>query len=214
VNSRDDDYDGVARPYTAAIGDELSGKPLDRALLRVVAEAGRDGVVADLGGGPGHVAAHLRDLGVRAFDVDRSPAMATIAATDFGVPALAGDLTRLPLDGASVAAAVCWYAVIHLDDDARARAYAEFARVLRPGGLVVLAFHVSDDEVAAGGAKHLDEFLGVPVQLTFRFLDPPAEEVRLRQAGLEVEARLERQAYPGVEHASLRCYLLARRPTR
>lgn len=199
------DYDRVARPYAEAIGGELAGKPLDRALLRVVAEEGAGGVVADLGGGPGHVARHLRELGVRAFDLDLSPAMAAL-----GTPALAGDLTRLPLEDSSVSAAVCWYAVIHLDDAARAQAYAEFTRILRPGGPVLLAFHVSDADVAAGGARHLDEFFGVAVDLTFRFLDPDAETARLEDAGLRVEARLEREAYPDVEHPSRRCYLLAR----
>ncbi len=213
MSSRDDGYDHVATAYAKAIGNELAGKPLDRALLRVVAEAAGDGIVADLGGGPGQVAAHLRALGALAFSLDLSPVMSGLARRDFGVPAVAGDLTRLPLDDASVAAAVCWYAVIHLDGEARARAYGELARALRPGGLGVIAFHVSDGETEPGQARHLDEFLGVPVDLTFRFLDPDAEIALLARAGLALEARVDRAAHPEVEHASRRCYLLVRRPS-
>ena len=48
-----------------------------------------------------------------------------------------GDVGRLPIAGASVHLVVCWDVLEHVD--APARAIAEIARVLRPGGLAVLA---------------------------------------------------------------------------
>src|SRR4051812_13083968 len=57
-------YDRVAADYTANIADELAGKPLDRALLQAFAEqVGTLAPVADLGCGPGHVAAFLAGCG-------------------------------------------------------------------------------------------------------------------------------------------------------
>jgi ubiquinone/menaquinone biosynthesis C-methylase UbiE len=62
-----DDYDEVAETYAERLGDELAGKPLDRALLRAFAEqlaAGAPGVVVDVGCGPGHVTAFLAGCGL------------------------------------------------------------------------------------------------------------------------------------------------------
>lgn len=51
-------YDAVAKAYMECFRDELDGKPLDRALLACLAEETEDSApVADLGCGPGHVAA-------------------------------------------------------------------------------------------------------------------------------------------------------------
>lgn len=76
-------YDTVAETYPERIGDELAGKPLDPALLAALAEQAGDGPVADLGCGPGHVAA---ERGLTAVGVDLSPAM--IAASRRAYPAV------------------------------------------------------------------------------------------------------------------------------
>ena len=197
-------YDRVAARYVSELSGELAGKPLDRALLDVVAELA-DGLVLDVGCGPGHVAAYLADR-VPVVGVDLSPEMCAHAA----VPACAGDMTALPVRSHSVSALICLYAVIHLDAAARAAAYAEFARVLKPGGQALVAFHVRDAETAAGQARTLTEWWGDEVDLTFRFLDPDEEARALAEAGLVVTARLDRAPDSRVEHASERCYLLAR----
>src|SRR5690242_12230268 len=80
-----DSYDRVAERYLEEIGGELAGKPLDRALLRCLIELVADveettgtGAVADLGSGPGHVAAYLAAQGVTAIAIDISPAMVEV----------------------------------------------------------------------------------------------------------------------------------------
>lgn len=74
-------YDRVAADYTAHIADELAGKPLDRALLLAFAEQVRPlGPVADLGCGPGHVAAFLAEAGVAVEGIDYSSGMVAQAA--------------------------------------------------------------------------------------------------------------------------------------
>ena len=203
-------YDRVARSYADAISGELAGKPLDRALLDVVVElaAAAGEVVADLGCGPGHITSFLADRGARVVGVDLSPAMCAIGSRSSSLPFAAGDLTALPVRSGTLGAIVCLYAVIHLDLDARAAAYREFARCLRPGGYALIAFHVSDADVPAGGSTSLTRWWDHEVELTFRFLDPEPEIVLLAAAGFEVVARLEREPYPKVEHPSKRCYLL------
>lgn len=204
-------YDRVAARYQAEVGAELAAKPLDRALLAAFAEQARGvgGPVLDVGAGPGHVAAHLSGAGVRVVASDLSPGMCR-QARRAGLPAVAADMTALPLRSASVAGVVCLYAVIHLDQAQRAAAYAEFARVLQPGGSALVAFHTSDAEVAMGEELVLTSWWDEPVRLTFRYLDPAAEAAALTAAGFTVTARVDRAPGPG-EHPSQRSYLLVRR---
>ncbi len=55
-------YDQVADEYTSRFFHELEHKPLDRALLDLLAERVRGlGLVADLGCGPGHAARYLHE---------------------------------------------------------------------------------------------------------------------------------------------------------
>src|SRR5690349_10665090 len=90
-------YDRVAGEYTARIADELDGKPLDRALLHAFAEqVGGAGTVADIGCGPGHVAAFLAASGAQVEGIDLSEGMVAQARRRY--PALAfrqGDMRAL-----------------------------------------------------------------------------------------------------------------------
>ena len=73
-------YDAVAREYGRNFGDELTHKPLDRALLTALIEqTDEDAHIADLGCGPGHVAAWLAERGVPTVGIDLSPGMIEIA---------------------------------------------------------------------------------------------------------------------------------------
>jgi SAM-dependent methyltransferase len=99
---------------------------------------------------------------------------------------------------------VAFYSLIHLDDAGLAVAAAEVARVLRPGGVVLVAMHVGDE------VRYLDEWWGHPVDVDFRFFSAPALVDLLAAAGLDVEAVLER-APRGAEADTRRAYILARR---
>jgi SAM-dependent methyltransferase len=200
-------YDRIAQRYAAEVGGELTHKPFDRALLDAVAELAGGGPVADVGCGPGHVAAYLADRGARTVGLDLSPGMCAVARAA-GVPAAAADMTALPLRAGSLAGLVCLYAVIHLDASSRTAAYREFARVLQDGGRALVAFHTSDPEHPTGAAQHVDEWWGQPVDLTFRYLDADEEVTALRSAGLTLVARLDRSPHDGVEHPSRRTYLV------
>ncbi|MET9112934.1 class I SAM-dependent methyltransferase [Streptomyces longwoodensis] len=204
-------YDTVAERYAADIGAELPGKPLDRALLDAFAEVTRHGPVADVGCGPGHATAHLAARGVAVTGLDLSPGMCAVARRGTGLPFAVADMTALPLRSGSLTGLLCWYALIHLDPPRRAAAYAEFARVLRPGGHALLAFHTSTADARPGESAHFSDWWDHPVDLTFHFLDPATETTSLTDAGLTVTAHLDRAAYPGVEHPSRRSYLLVRR---
>lgn len=203
-------YDAVAAAYDAAIGGELAGRPLERALLTALAERCGAGVALDVGCGPGHVGAELAGAGSVALGVDLSGAMCA-AALRRGVPAALGDLVALPVATGLASGLVCWYALIHLDASERANAYGEMRRVLRPGGWALVGFHTADETARPGDARHLDLWFDRPVELDFRFLDPAAEVAAAARAGLRLLARLDRAPGPG-EHRSSRTYLVLERP--
>ncbi|HEY7222316.1 MAG TPA: class I SAM-dependent methyltransferase [Micromonosporaceae bacterium] len=222
-----DSYDRVARRYADEIGGELAGKPLDRALLRTllelvddVAEATSDGApghdsagrLADLGCGPGHVAAHLTALGRPTVGIDLSPAMVEVGRGRYPqVKFRVGSLLDLPAADAEFLGAVALYSVIHLAPADRPRAYAQMSRVIRPGGWLLLAFHTCHPD-GTTGVNHVNEWWGEEVDLDFHVLDPTEVVSGLEAAGFVVMARTDRAPWPGAEHPSRRCYLLCRRP--
>ncbi|GAB2907467.1 class I SAM-dependent methyltransferase [Streptomyces mayteni] len=199
-------YDTVAEEYARRLHDELAGKPLDRALLTALTEGLEPGAaIADLGCGPGQVAAWLAARGARTVGVDLSSRMVALGRERYpGVEFREGDLRALPAEDGEFGAAVALYSLIHLAPADLPRALAEARRVLRPAGLLLLAFHVGDE------VRHLGEWWGHPVDVDFHFLDPSHVAGLLTAAGFTVEARLERVHYPH-EAETRRAYLLARR---
>jgi SAM-dependent methyltransferase len=210
-------YDAVAGDYATEVSGELAHKPFDRGLLDAFVElvgnqsAADLGPVVDVGCGPGHVGAYLAGRRARTYGIDLSPGMCAVARRTSSLAAAAGDMTALPLRSGALAGLVCMYAVIHLDADQRATAYREFSRVLGDGGLALVAFHTSDAETSSGGSRQVTEWWGHDVELTFHFLDADAEVDALRDAGLELVARLDRAPHAGHEHESNRSYLVVRR---
>lgn len=205
-------YDRVADRYADALSDELDHKPLDRALLSVLAadigSRGREtGPIGDLGAGPGHVAAHLAGLGASVLALDLSPAMAAVGRDRLRLATVAGSLTSLPLRTGALGGATALYCLIHLDDEGLDAAVAELARVVADGGPLLVSFHTGEE------VRHLDEWWEAPVDLDFRFLQPEPVAERLERAGFAVEATLQRVAYPE-EADTFRTYLLARRRRR
>ena len=199
-------YDAVAEVYAAGFHDELAGKPLDRALLACLAEQAEHGApIADLGCGPGHVAAWLADWGVAAVGIDLSPAMIAVGRREYPqVEFRVGDLLALPAADGEFGAAIAFYSIIHLEPGELPRAFEEIRRVLRPGGLFLVAFHIGAE------VRHLDEWWGHAVDVDFRFFQPPEIAGAIERAGFQIEMRLERVSYPG-EVETRRAYLLARR---
>lgn len=199
-------YDRVAPAYAEEFFGELAQKPLDRALLTSLIEmAGKSGPIADIGCGPGQVARYLHDRGGVAIGIDLSAGM--IAAAQAASPEVEfrqGSMLALPLEDASLAAIVTFYAIIHLRPEDIGVAFREFRRVLRPGGFLLLAFHIGDERI------HRDEWWDQPVDLDFYFLAPASIEAALAGSGFTVEMSLQRRAYEPHEFSSRRSYILAR----
>jgi SAM-dependent methyltransferase len=201
-------YDRVAAEYSARIYGELEHKPLDRERLdRFAGRIQGLGPVCDLGCGPGHVARYLDERGVPVIGMDLSPVMVEQARRlNPGLDFRQGNMLSLDIRDEAWGGIVAFYSIIHVPRTEIAVALAEMKRVLRPGGVLLLAFHVGDATV------HLDEWWGQSVSLDFRFFRPEEMACSLRGAGFEVEEVVEREPYPDVEHQSRRAYIFAWKP--
>jgi ubiquinone/menaquinone biosynthesis C-methylase UbiE len=182
-------YDTVAVSYADRIREALAEQPYLRAALALFADtvhAAGGGPVADVGCGPGHVTAHLRELGVDAFGIDLSPVMIDVARRDH--PDLrfeVGSMTELDLADASVTALLAFWSLIHVPDDAIPAVLGHFRRVLRPGGPLLLGFHVGDES-----RLKTQGYGGHPMKVHVHLRRPDRMAVWLRDAGFAVEAQL------------------------
>lgn len=201
-------YDRVAEEYAERYFKELEHKPLDRELLDRFAERTRDsGPVCDLGCGPGHLARYLSERGVDTFGLDLSPKMVELARQlNPNVVFKQGNMLTLDLDDDSLGGIAAFYSIIHIPRDQVTRVLSELRRVLKTGGLLLVAFHHGEEIL------HLEELWGEKVSMNFLFFTKNEMEGYLRSAGFDIEEVVERSPYLDVEYQSQRAYVLAKKP--
>jgi ArsR family transcriptional regulator len=154
-----------------------------RALARVLP---RDLVALDLGTGTGTLALELAAAGMRVIAVDHSKAMldATrrkLEADGARVELRLGEAESLPLADAEVDAAFAHLVLQYLP--APARAFSELARVVKPGGAVVVVDFV----------RHDREWMRQELGVVWMGFAPDEVAAGLAAAGLE-QVRVEVQA--------------------
>jgi uncharacterized protein (DUF952 family)/SAM-dependent methyltransferase len=204
-------YDNVAADYSERVGGELEHKPFDRGLLDSFASQVKgQGKVADLGCGPGMVSRHLRDKGVAVVGIDISPRMLACASwINPGIEFQLGDFSKLEgIPDDSWAGIVAFYALVHLPREQVTPVLREFWRKLRPGGLLLLAFHLGNE------VRHASDWWGHPVDLDFVFFETTEMLSYLWGAGFDTDSHIERDPYPDAELQTRRGYILARKPLR
>jgi ubiquinone/menaquinone biosynthesis C-methylase UbiE len=109
---------------------------------------------------------HYPRAGVRLTGVEWSPAMLELArqraeSLDRTVDLREGDAQALPFADDSFDTVVCTFSLCAIPDDAKA--VREMARVLRPGGLLLLADHVAAAAWPVRAVQWLVELVSLPV---------------------------------------------------
>lgn len=150
-------YDVVAATYAELSADVAAVEhPVDRGLLDAFAELARGrGLVGDLGCGPGRLTARLADQGVDAFGLDLSAGMLAVARGRHpDLRFIQGSLARLGLADGALAGALAWYSIIHTEPAGLPQVCAELARVVAPGGHLLVAFQAGRGERVDRGVAY------------------------------------------------------------
>jgi SAM-dependent methyltransferase len=201
-------YDAMAARYADTFKDTLDDRPTERGLLAAFAELvrrGPVGPVADLGCGPGHIAAHLQGLGLPVLGVDQSAEMVEIGRTRYpGVRFALGSITHLGLADGSCRGALSRSSIIHLPPALLPAVLAEFARVLAPGGWLLLCFQAAD------GPEPPYEYFDHRVTAAYRWW-PDHVVSLLRTAGITEKARLMENPEPDDRRQFRVAFILARK---
>jgi SAM-dependent methyltransferase len=153
-------FDTAADHYdkTRAVSDET----MDRTISLLSSELRDRGGVLEVGVGTGLLALRLHEAGIPVSGLDLSaPMLAKLVEKSGGAPPfplVLGDATTMPFaDGAFGAAYLRW--VLHLIPGWRA-ALAEMARVVRPGGVLLLSLGTFD-EVGTAIRARFSEITGL-----------------------------------------------------
>jgi SAM-dependent methyltransferase len=186
-------YDRVAENYLDLVRDIIDDLPFERSTLRTFADLvtsgaaihGREPHVLDIGCGPGHVSDRLRALGVSPTGIDLSPGMIEVARRTYpAIPFRIGSMEHLDEPDASASGIVAYYSFIHIPPTERAAVIRSFARILRPGGILLFAFQAGDD------VRRLENGYGHEIAMTAYRLRPEQIVELAEDAGLHHLATL------------------------
>lgn len=133
-------YQARSTEYTDAVGriDHVAAEDLD---LVASWARGLNGLVLDVGCGPGQWTHFLTRLGVSAAGIDPVPEFVESArATYPGSSYRLGRAEDLGVAKGSLGGVLAWYSLIHTEPERIGGALDEIARCLRPGGGLAVGF--------------------------------------------------------------------------
>ena len=98
-----------------------------------------------------------------------------------------------------------FYSIVNIPSASILQALRELRRVLRTSGVLLITFHIGQEEV------NIKEMLDKKVSLDFFFYKTEEIKKQLESAGFKLEEAIERDPYSeAVEHQSRRTYIFAR----
>ena len=201
-------YDAVADSYASLLPDASFEAPTDRGMIKAFVRHVTEGPahpVVDAGCGTGRMTRLLASLGVDISGIDLSAGMIAVARrTSPELSFEVADLSDLPYADMQLGGVFAWYSIIHTPPGDLPRIFAEFFRVLAPGGHALLSFQVGE------GHRHLTHAYGHDVSLEAQFFTPEIVAGHLTGAGFSMIAQLTRQARP--HEKTPQAVLLVRRP--
>lgn len=188
-------YDTVANDYATYLPDTRAEASLDLAMVDAFIEAvgaSADVRVLDAGCGTGRMSRYVADRGCRVEGVDLSSNMVAMARRDHGdLVFTVGSLTDLPYPNDQFAGVMLWYSIIHTPPSGQQQIFDEVARVLGPGGHVLVGFQAGE------GRRDLSQAyrqFGHEILLERHLYTADQVAARMLAAGLSEVCRLVRRA--------------------
>lgn len=138
-------YDARAAEYVDVLGDISQMADADRALIAEW-RATTTGPLVDAGCGPGHWTQYLWEMTPAGTDpsvlgVDLSAEFIAHARSRYPEATFRqGTIAELPCEDEALGGILAWYSLIHVPPEEVPRILREFARVIRPGGSILVAF--------------------------------------------------------------------------
>lgn len=205
-------YDVLAENYAAKFRDEMDTKPFDRKMLEwLIEKVGDLGIICDAGCGPGQIAGYLFQRGAAVCGFDLSAEMIRQARIlNPGISFQTGDMLNLKtVADDSFGGISAFYSIVNIPPESIPTVFRELRRILRPGGALLLAFHIGREAI------HIEEMLDKKVSLDFFLFETAEIKNKLETAGFRLEEAIERDPYSeAVEHQTRRAYIFARNPNR
>lgn len=132
-------YDASAAEYVRLLGTMADTDQRDREVVeRWLADV--EGPVLDAGCGPGHWAGWMHERGHDVTGIDHSGEFVRHARAHFPLPFHHGSMVHMPYSDGAFSGVFAWYSLIHMHPDEIPVALLELARVLRPGGSLLLGY--------------------------------------------------------------------------
>lgn len=179
-------YGSRAEEYSDALGSVEQMHDADRRLIKRWAAQLPPAPVLDAGCGPGHWTSFLYDQGIDVEGLDVTAEFIDSARARFPeVPFRVGSFTHTKAPGSSVSGVLAWYSLIHEHPEALPSTIAEFCRILRPDGRLLIGFF---EGIAADPFPH--------AITTAYYWSVEAMNLMLDQAGLDIAA-IDRRQDPG-----------------
>lgn len=179
-------YDARAAEYIALAGSVGQLATGDREEIDAWAATVR-GRILDAGCGPGLWTRHLSDAGHEVLGLDLSVHFLEHARVQHpGIVFRHGSFTEIPAEDAAFGGILAWYSLIHTPPSGVPEVLAEFARVLGPGGGLLIGFFDGEPR----------ERFPHAVTPAFYWSAEALEEL-LADAGFEITGRESRAREPG-----------------
>ena len=185
-------YNIAADRYHSLFRDELKEKKYDMMLLDFfTGRLNKGSLICDAGCGPsGHIGRYLANKGMVITGIDISDRCIELASNlNPDMRFVREDMAKMSFENDSFDAVVSFYSIIHTPKNLVQEVLREFYRVLKPGGLLLIA-------VKAGSGESLKtDLLGIETEILLSLFNENEIREYLTRNGFDIFFSEKREPY-------------------